>query len=563
MKKSTELTFILTGIGLAALWALWGTSRKKDSIPIEPIDTENQAEEDGFIATTDRILPKVVHTPVILPKKVQSKRVLATPVRKIRTPKEQNTWLDHNYDTTQLTIHNTSDIERSVHLWSGNRKPPISPLLDGDVPEHLVQTISTSTAGDTGIYPQAVLVNPYNGYTYIANQLSHTITILSDGVVKKQIPLHAPNGGAGSPYGASPVDLTVNSLPNSPNYGKVYVAGILNNTVSILTTDLEVENSIPVGNRPIGITFNPVNAKVYVANIAEDTVSVLDTQTSTVVNTIAVGKAPRSMVVHPKTGEVYVWNSGDNSSTVIDTQDGITTIPDIGNGLTTGVYSPVKDQIYVVSSIDAMVYTIDTQTKTVVTKIPVGASPYRILRNPNTEFLYIGNQGENTFSVLDPASDTVRHTFSLGAVHTGIAIDPATNTIFSSTPFSATISVITYSAQTSAVTINEGYTEKQQDFIYNPARIEHVKFVLSGTQRFSVLQVVEQTINGTIDTHAISFSNYASPQNFANISEVTGLKGFLLNGRNGWVFSIAPKQTITILTYYQQIQRQRIIKNTI
>jgi hypothetical protein len=109
------------------------------------------------------------------------------------------------------------------------------------------------------------------------------------------------------------------------------------------------------------------------------------------------------------------------------------------------------------------------------------------------------------------------------------------------------------------VTINEGYIEKQEDFRFNPAMVEHVKFVLSGIERFTVLQVQEVSMSGAIDTYPISLSRYSHPQNFGSVYEVSGLKGTILNGQNGWLFQIAPKQTITLITYYHQIKRGQFL----
>jgi YVTN family beta-propeller protein len=565
MKKSTEILVLTTGLGLAALWVLYGKRRNQNTPEETVIKIDSSVEaEDDFIEQNLLTQPlSVLSSKQLIPQRLVYPRHRL--IKKMQQPiirtDDFYTDLEQNYDTTQVTITNTSDIKREVHLWSGHKKPPVSPALPGDLPKHIIQTISTNSSQETGIYPQGMLVNPFNGLTYIANQLSDTITVLDgNGVVKI---LHLTANIINSVNDRSPVDLTVHTYADSPNYGKVYTANILNNTVSVLSRDLEVVKTIPVGIRPIGVTFNPFSKQVYVANIADNTVSIIDTVTETVVATVGVGKSPRSIVIHPENGHAYVLNSGDNSITVLDTNlMVITTIPDIGDTPTTGVYHPVNNHLYVVSSGTNTVIPIDLDTNIPKAAIAVGANPYKIAYHPTRKLMYVGNRDDDTFSLID-TSDTVLTTLSLGKVNTGIAIDIKNDRMYSNNPTSGSISLITYSKDSSAVTINEGYIEKQEDFRFNPAMVEHVKFVLSGIERFSVLQVQEVSMSGAIDTYPISLSRYSHPQNFGNVYEVSGLKGTVLNGQNGWLFQIAPKQTITLITYYHQIKRGQFLDKKI
>ncbi|WP_024772902.1 YncE family protein [Aquimarina macrocephali] len=560
MKKSTEILVLTTGIGLAALWALYEKRRNQNTSEETVIKTDLSVEaEDDFIA------PDILTQPLsVLSSKQSLPQRFVTPkpklIKKIQQPIVRTddfyTGLEQNYDTTQVTITNTSDIKREVHLWSGHKKPPVSPALPGDLPKHIIRTLSTSSSQGTGIYPQGMLVNPFNGYTYLANQLSDNITVLDRNGVVKMISISPISNSVSD---RSPVDLTVHTDADSPNYGKVYTANILNNTVSVITTNLEVVKTIPVGIRPIGVTFNPFSKQVYVANIADNTVTIIDTVTEMVIATVGVGKSPRSIVIHPDNGHTYVLNSGDDSITVLDANlMVITTIPDIGDTPTTGVYHPVNNHLYVVSSGTNTVIPIDLDTNIPKAAIAVGANPYKIAYHPTRKLMYVGNRDDDTFSLID-TSDMVLTTLSLGKVNTGIAIDIKNDRMYSSNPTSGSISLITYSKDSSAVTINEGYIEKQEDFRFNPAMVEHVKFVLSGIERFTVLQVQEVSMSGAIDTYPISLSRYSHPQNFGSVYEVSGLKGTILNGQNGWLFQIAPKQTITLITYYYQIKRGQFL----
>lgn len=565
MKKYTEIAWITTGITLAALClALFDDDRDQAGSQKPDHDTSKDTlySKEKQEAVTTELMDSDPYDSFIKTQPTFGGRLL-----KSKHPHSPETFYKklQEYETTQLTITNTSAIEREVRLWAGNKKPPLSPVLPDDVTNHVFQTITVNSTLGTGIYPQGIIVNPFNGFTYIANQLSNTISVLnSEGVIVSLIPIPASGSvNNNSPYGTGPVDLTVNSQSNSPNYGKVYVANVIGNTVAVIDKQLEVVHAIEVGRRPIGISFNPFNSNVYVANIADDTISVIDTTTETVIDTINVGKAPKSITIAPDTGNIYVVNSIDNSISIVNTNNQVVnTIDTTGNTLTTMAYHPVTNSLYVVSSGDSTVIPIDLNTNMTRAAIPVGADPYRIVYNPNNDFLYVGNRGDDSYSIID-TGDVVVDTPFLGAVGTGVAIDPNSDMIYSSDSTTGSITMISNSAQSNKVLINDGYYARREDFTFNPAIVRHVKFVLSGIERFKVLQLEEETVTGNTKVTPISFSSYHSPQNFGNVAEVFEMNGAIIDGKNGWVFKIAGKQTITILTYYEQFETENILEDAI
>ncbi|QKX05368.1 YncE family protein [Aquimarina sp. TRL1] len=542
MKKNTSIVIASTLTGLTLLWFWYLHNRSKNKLVLSPrkapvVDPQKSYKaEDHFI-----------HTPVVSPV-VSRKKSKNNAAVNLLSSKED----------TQLILGNTSEKTREIHLWSGHKKPPISPLLPGDVPKHKKNTLSINNTSQQGIYPQGMVFNPANGYTYIAYQLSGTIDIIhSKGVIQTlSLARHTPI--VNNP---SPVDLTVHSIADSNNYGKVYSANILNNTVSVITSDMEITNTIVVGTRPIGICFNPVNQMLYVANLSDDTVSIIDTQTESVLITVGVGKSPRSITIDPITGYAYVLTYGDNSISVLNTDfQVIEIIADIAESLTTAAYYPANNHLYVVASQQNQVIPIDLETYTVAPAIVVGNNPYKIIYHPKTELLYVGNREDATFSLID-ITQTVVATLSLGKVNTGIAIDTTTDRLYSSDPVSASIAVISYSNHPQAIHINQQYYEKREDFIYNPVLVEHVKIIFSGASPISVLELEKQTISGKSKSYPISLSKYTHPRNVAKVYEVTGLKDSLLDGSHGWKFKIQPGQTISMIIYYHQIKREQLNPN--
>ena len=147
-------------------------------------------------------------------------------------------------------------------------------------------------------------------------------------------------------------------------------------------------------------------------------------------------------------------------------------------------------------------------------------------------------------------------------VNIGFGINQTENVLFSSDTATNTVNVIGYSPQSSSITIDEDFAQKSEDFQHNPALVKHVKFVLSGTERFKVLTLREERVTGTIKNIPLSFRNYDNPQNFLNVSEVFGMEGSMIDGINSWIFKIAGLQTITLLVYYKQFEMYNLLPET-
>lgn len=543
MKFNKEITLLTAGVTCLTLYLLL----LDNEIFFDTAKNEEDEEEEDQT-------PKQDQYDEFVPSKPKAKKPLIKNIKK----KDKRSFyqrLQEDFETTQVTLTNLSNVSREVRLWAGNKKPPISLALDGEVGKHSVKEVSINTPLGQAIYPQGMVVNPFNGYTYIANQLSNNISILnSNGTLISLIAV-----SSNSPFGASPVDLTVNDFADSPNYGTVYVANLIGDTIAIINPQLEFVGTIAVGKRPIAIAFNPLNENVYVANISEDSVSIIDTNSQTVIDTILVGNAPRDITVNTNTGEVYVLNSQSNSITVLTSDNQIsTTLENIGNGLTNAAYQPITNKLYVVASQENSVIPIDLNTNTIETSIPTGNDPYAILFNDSTELIYVGNRGDDSYTVID-SNDTVADTLFLGQVGNAIAFNNESETIFSTNALTSSINFITYNGESDKVLVNEGYFAKREDFTFQPALIEHVKFVLSGEERFTVLKLEEETVTGTTKVTPVSFSSYQNPQNFGNVAEVFEMKDNIIDGKNGWNFRIGALQTITILTYYKQFEKEPIL----
>ncbi len=555
MNAPSQIAYMTTGISLIAVWwilfmdddmspplAEVATNCCDDDMSEKPIAApvvETSVLEDSFLKPT----PKALARKSTLLRRRSKKPITITPATFYKH-------LQRHYEATQLTITNTSEQTRSIHLWSGNQKPVLSPLVPEEVTAHRFDTVSISSPTQAAYSPQGMLVNPFNGYVYIANQLSNTISIVdSSGTLVSLLPITPTSS-------ISPVDLTVIPDTVAPNFGTVYVANSIGDTVTVIDRQLKITNTIAVGKRPIAIVYNPFNKALYVANIASNTISVIDSRTETLITTIAVAIAPRHLTVAPTTGNVYVLSLASEDIQVISpTHQLIGTIEAVGTDLRTAAYHPINDSLYVVSG-SGNVIPVTLATGIPRPAIAVGANPYRIVYNPTNALLYVGNRADDTYTLIG-AEDSIQATLSLGKVGTSIAIAPDSNQLYSNDTLNASITRIQYSRESDAILINDGYYRKREDFTFQPARIKHVKFVFSDNQHFNVLRLTTATVTGTNTVRSIAISNYNSPQNFSNVAEVNEMEGTILDGKHGWQFEVGGQQTITILTYYRQVAKER------
>lgn len=484
------------------------------------------------------------------------KKEFAAKGQKVDTREKLLKALAQDYEKTQITIRNDSDNERPITLFESNRSASVSPPAPEDVQDHtILKEISIPFSVGSGIHPQGMAINPANGFTYIANQLSNNVSVVgTDGQVVKVIQLQPSN----FPGYNSPVDVAVNTNTNSPNYGKIYVVGSVSNTVSVIDLLHNVTDEIPVGVRPLAIAFNPINEKIYVANLVSNEVSAIETSTLQV-SVLPVGKDPIGVGVNTANGDVFITNSSDNSVTVINSNDQVTsTIANIGNRPVSATYQPANDEMYVVATGSNEVIPINATDYSALPSIAVGNSPYGIAFNSNNNFLYVANRDDNNFSIIAP-DKSLKDTISIGEVNIGFVINQSNNLLFTNNTGSGTVKLIGYEEQTGSIQIDEDFAAKRQEFQHNPVVIKHAKFILSGEERFKVLTLRESSALGNQKRTTLSFTNYNHPRNFQNVSEVDGLEGSVIDGQNGWQFMIAPKQTITLMVYYRQFDMYNLL----
>ena len=100
---------------------------------------------------------------------------------------------------------------------------------------------------------------------------------------------------------------------------------------------------------------------------------------------------------------------------------------------------------------------IDEATNAVTATITVGSYPDGVAVDPATHTVYVPTEGNDTVSVIDEATNAVTATIPVGtAPYGGVAVDPATHTVYVTTGGNDTVSVIDEATGTVTATIAVG-----------------------------------------------------------------------------------------------------------
>jgi YVTN family beta-propeller protein len=278
--------------------------------------------------------------------------------------------------------------------------------------------IATITVG-TG--PYGDLFNPANGYVYVANVFSHSVSVIDP---QKNTVITTIT----EPTGQTPRELAYDSTN-----GFIYVADVYSNTVSVIDGKTNtLVTSIPTGGSITdGVAFDPNNGFIYAVNAGSGTVSVIDGSTNKVVGTIPVGTNPLEDVYVPTNGYIYVANEGSGTVSIIDGKTNAVI------GTITGVSDPVQLEfnsgngyIYVAGHNSNSVTIIDSRTNTVIGAITGPQDPTGVGYNSANGNMYVGNQGSNYVSVIDGKTNKVIDSIIVGKGPVSPVFDPNNGNMF-------------------------------------------------------------------------------------------------------------------------------------
>ncbi|WP_390530475.1 hypothetical protein [Sulfurisphaera ohwakuensis] len=256
-------------------------------------------------------------------------------------------------------------------------------------------------------------------------------------------------------------DLGPFGILYDPSNGYIYVADSGSDTVSIInSTTNHVIANITIKGHPWSLLYDPSNGYIYVRSLVS--LFVIDPSTNQVIANITNAllsplPVPVNMVYDPSNGYIYITSSSIlfpifviNSSTN-EVIHGIKLgrIPHdivIPSGI---LYDPSNGYIYVANPRSNSVFVINTSTNKVIANISVGQDPSSMVYDPSNGYIYVTDAKSNMVSVINPSRNQVIANITVGDCPSGIIYDPSNGYIYVTNSLSGSISIITTEPATS------------------------------------------------------------------------------------------------------------------
>lgn len=235
------------------------------------------------------------------------------------------------------------------------------------------------------------------------------------------------------------------------------------------------------------------------------------------------GLVPLAVAVAPDGSRIYVTNSGSNDLAVFDSRTRLVTeiapvtmapyplVTRVPLGKTPwGIaVTPDGSQIYVANQGSNSVSVVATGNYSATHTIPVGASPWGVAVNPSGSKVYVANSGSGTVSIIDTASQTVIATVTAGSAPHWLAVTPDGNRVFVSNSGDGTVSVIDAGTDTLVRTVAVG------------GKPEGVAALPSGSEVYVANDIPAKASLSVITTSDYSVSSIALPANSRGAIPVT------------------------------------------
>lgn len=270
-------------------------------------------------------------------------------------------------------------------------------------------SVTTELETQTILDPNSVTVDPY-GYTFPYNVTNNKLTLIdaTTGTVDQIIPLLAP---------VSPLaeDATNN----------LFISNYWTNSLFVFNpTSKLVAKEIAVGNHPTDIAYIDEGLSVpsvYVALRGDNAIVRLDPTTHEVTNTISVAGGPYGLVADSTTSLFVTRYAADKVQHLTST--GVGTFSEVE---ITGFNKPLEvtagfSSVWVTNSGSNTVSRINPASNTIITTITVGNNPWGIAAN--STHIWVSNSTDGTVSKIDPSSNTVVATINVGFAPYQIKVD--------------------------------------------------------------------------------------------------------------------------------------------
>ena len=238
----------------------------------------------------------------------------------------------------------------------------------------------------------------------------------------------------------------------SPDGRYVVTGGTRANKAYIIDVrTLTLVKTIAVDIAPEHLAFSPDGRWYYQGNPDGDSVSVIDMQSLTKIKTIPGFAEPLNVTFTPDGSKAYIGNYGAHWVGVVDVRRhellkkiNLANVPGVAkldpdkylgeiNGVSNASITNDGRFLYAADSDLGVVTVIDTREDKVVKVIRVGASPWRAYMSHDGKYAVTVNNGDETISIIDTASNRVAATLEGGPGMTGVNFAAGKAFVISST----------------------------------------------------------------------------------------------------------------------------------
>src|SRR5436190_4867100 len=225
----------------------------------------------------------------------------------------------------------------------------------------------------------------------------------------------------------------------SPDGRYVVTGGTRANKAYIIDArTLELVKVVPVDIAPEHLSFSPDGRWYYQGNPQGDSISVIDMVSLTKIKTVPGFKEPLNVTFLPDGSKAYVGNYGAHWVGVIDVRRHellkkipIADMPGVAKldpakylGEIKGINIPQITNdgklLYAADGDLGVVGVIDPREDKVIKVIRVGANPWRIYMSHDGKYAITPNNGDQTISIIDLATNKVAATLEAGPNMTGV-----------------------------------------------------------------------------------------------------------------------------------------------
>ena len=285
---------------------------------------------------------------------------------------------------------------------------------------------------------QAVLTTtinlPSGGYPIQAavDSANHLVYVITEGVNY----LYVINSQSDTLIQTVPLTVKPHAIALSNGY--IYIANYDDNSVSVFNAqNYNLVTKLIGFSNPVAIASDNNTDRVYVTNdqgggTAPSTATIVDSTTNSIIGSFSVGPQPRGIAVNPVTNRIYITSAMNNPGlTVIDgdTNTTIATISLAGSVNNIAVDTSLN-RIFVNYQFAGEVYSIDGNTNTIITEIPVhtqyALNPVGLIVDSGFHKGYTGNLSDSNIgasvSIFDTDTNSVLQQLSVGSGGSGYMV---------------------------------------------------------------------------------------------------------------------------------------------